>query len=78
MITPNKLYTVVQQGPSHFNIVDANSGVFVNRIITQGKVISGPIVVGNRCTFVVEIGSGTKFGMIYSLPQGTMVNRYMV
>lgn len=74
----NKIYTVVQQSANHFNIVDANSGVYQNRITIQGKVISGPIVVGNRCTFVVENTPGSKFGLIYGLPQGTLVNRYMV
>lgn len=78
MNNPNKFYTVVQQGASHFNIIDAQSGTFVNRIVTQGEVISGPLVVGNRCTFVVQIGSGSKYGMIYSLPQGTIINRYVV
>jgi len=74
----NKFYTVVQQGPRIFNIIDAQTGVFVNRITTQGDVVSGPIVVGNRCTFVINNGPGSTFGMIYDLPRGTLVNRYMV
>jgi len=74
----DKIYTVVQKGPRLFNIVDANSGVFMNRIMTQGDVVGGPIVVGNRCTIMVQIGSDTRFGMIYSLPHGRMINRYMV
>lgn len=74
----DKIYTVVQKGPRLFNIVDANTGVFMNRIMTQGDVVSGPIVVGDRCTIVVQIGSGTKFGTIYGLPRGNMINRYMV
>lgn len=78
MNTPNKIYTVVQQGPTHFNVIDATSGTFVNRIVTQGEVISGPIVVGDRCTFVVQFPTGNKLGMIYSLPQGTIINRYVV
>ena len=78
MNTNDKIYTVVQKGPRLFNIVDANTGVFMNRILTQGDVVSGPIVVGNRCTIVVQIGSGTKFGTIYNLPQGNIINRYLV
>lgn len=78
MNSPNKIYTVVQQGPSHFNIIDATTGSFAGRIMPQGEVVSGPVVVGDRCTIVVKIGSGTKYGTIYSLPQGSIINRYMV
>jgi hypothetical protein len=77
-MTTSKLYTVVQVSPNHFNIIDASTGAFVNRITLQGTLMSGPIVVGNRCTVVVEFGGGSKFGMIYNLPDGALVNRYSV
>ena len=77
-MTTSKIYTVVQSGPNHFNIIDTSTGAFVNRITVQGTLLSGPIVVGNRCTMVVEFGGGSKFGMIYSLPQGSLVNRYAI
>ncbi len=78
MNTPNKIFTVVQQSQNHFNIIDAQTGTFVNRIVTQGDILSGPIVVGDRCTFVIQMDKGQTIGMIYSLPQGTLLNRYMV
>lgn len=78
MNTPNKIFTVAQQGPNHFNIIDASTGAFVNRIVTQGDILSGPIVVGDRCTFIVKMGNGESIGMIYGLPQGTLINRYVV
>ena len=77
-MTTSKIYTVVQSSPNHFNIIDTSSGAFVNRISVQGTLLSGPIVAGNRCTMVVEFGGGAKFGMIYSLPEGALINRYSI
>jgi len=74
----NKIYTVVQAGPNHLNIIDTSTGGFVNRITLQGELVSGPIVVGNRCTLVVEYPGNARFGMIYNLPAGTLQNRYAV
>ena len=72
----NKTYTVTQTSPNTFNIIDMSNGTVINRIITQGQVVSGPIVVGERCTFVVETGPNQRMGMIYGLPTGTVINRY--
>jgi len=77
-MTTSKLYTVVQASANHFNIIDVTTGGFVNRITIQGTLLSGPIVVGDRCTLVVEFPGGQKFGMIYGLPSGSLMNRYSV
>ena len=73
----NKAYTVTQVSPNSFNIIDISNGSVSGRIITQGSVVSGPIVVGDRCTFVVETGPNRRMGMIYSLPGGSIINRYL-
>jgi hypothetical protein len=72
------MYTIIQQSSNHFNIIDLSTGVFVNRITAPGTVVSGPIVVGNRCTIVVDNNNGNKMGIIYSLPQGNIIDRYAV
>ena len=72
------MFTVIQQGEKQFNIINLDTGVFVNRIIPPGKVLSGPVVVGNRCTIVIDDTNGNTIGLIYSLPQATIINRYVV
>ena len=74
----DKLYTVVQKDKNLFNIINAETGTVVNRIILSGEIMNGPIVVGDRCTFIVETGPNQRLGMIYKLPNGTIINRYPV
>ena len=74
----NKLYTVVQKEKNIFNIINAETGTVLNRIILAGEIVGGPIVVGDRCTFVAETGPNQRLGMIYKLPNGTIINRYPV
>jgi hypothetical protein len=71
------IYTVSQLSKQTYNIIDAEKGTIVNRLILQdGEALSGPIVVGDRCTFIVKTGPSQQFGVIYSLPKGTIINKF--
>lgn len=71
-------YTVSPYTDKLYNIVDAEKGTIVGRIVIQdGQVSSGPIVVGDKCTFVVSTGANQRVGYIYSLPKGTVINRFV-
>lgn len=72
------IFTVSLDRANTFNIINAETGVIVNRIITTGEVVSGPIVVGDKCTFVIQSTPTQKTGVIYKLPNGTIINRYIV
>jgi len=73
-----KLYTVSSISPGTIHIIDASSGAFVNRITYTGELVNGPIVVGDKCTFVVELPSKQKLGRIHKIPTGHLINQYPV
>lgn len=74
----SSVYTVSPYTDKLYNIIDAEKGTIVNRIVIQdGSVTSGPIVVGDRCTFIVSTGANQRVGYIYSLPKGTIINRFV-
>ena len=74
----SNIYTVALDKNNTFNIINAETGSIMNRIITTGEVISGPIVVGDKCTFIIQSTPSQKSGVIYKLPNGTLINRYIV
>lgn len=74
----SNIYTVALDRDNTFNIINAETGSIMNRIITSGEVISGPIVVGDKCTFIIQSTPSQKSGVIYKLPNGTLINRYIV
>jgi len=72
------IYTVAPYSDSVYNIIDAEKGTVVNRIVIHdGTVSSGPIVVGDRCTVTVATGDNQHVGYIYSLPKGTVIKRFV-
>jgi hypothetical protein len=72
------IYTVSPYTDKVYNIIDAEKGTIVNRIVIHDGIVStGPIVVGDRCTFVVNTGNNQQVGYIYSLPKGTVINRFV-
>lgn len=73
-----KLHTVSLHTPGTLHIVDAKTGALVNRITYPGELINGPIVVGDKCTFVTQLTNGGKLGRIHKIPTGALVNQYPV
>jgi len=68
-------YTAQFNGRNTINIIDLRKNSVVNRTTFQGTVINGPIVVGDRCTIVVEDGK-LKKGIVIKLPSGSVVDRF--
>jgi hypothetical protein len=73
-----KLYTVSPISPGLLHIIDAANGTLVNRIVYTGELINGPIVVGDKCTFVIQLPSKQKLGRIHKIPTGHLLNQYPV
>jgi hypothetical protein len=68
-------YTAQFNGKNTINIIDLRKNAVVNRSTFQGQLLNGPIVVGDRCTIVVEDGK-TKRGLVIKLPSGAVVDRF--
>ena len=74
----NKIYTVVPTSGNKMNIINANNGTVANSFTFQGILINGPVVAGDKCTYVVRLNNGESRGFIRKLPQGVVVNSFKV
>ena len=70
-------YTVSYSGQNVINVIDLRKNATINRVTFQGTVLNGPIVVGDRCTIVVQDGT-VKKGLVIKLPGGNIVDRFTV
>ena len=68
-------YTVSHSGKNIINIIDLRKNATINRVTFQGTLLNGPIVVGDRCTFVTKVGNVSK-GVVVKLPSGAIVDRF--
>lgn len=71
------IYSAILANPTKINIIDVTSGRVLNSISITGKLINGPIVVGDKCTIVVD-SNGSRKSNIYSLPVGRLLQTYQV
>tara|TARA_R100000805_G_C3601395_1_gene102074 strand:- start:116 stop:352 length:237 start_codon:yes stop_codon:yes gene_type:complete len=78
MMTDDKIYTVSTAGKGRVNIIDATTGVVVNHFTYQGEIIQGPNVTGNKTSYIVEYPNGEKKGFLRKLPQGVVINSFVV
>jgi len=69
-------YTVHDTGQGYVKVVDADKGVQVGTIAPRGKVLTPPIVNGDRASFVVEQPNGEKLGCVHKLPSGQLINQF--
>lgn len=70
------MYTVSVEGPKLLKIIKLEGGITTNHIQLQtGEIDGSPIVLGDRCTFVVRDGN-QRIGMIYKIPQGTFITNF--
>ena len=76
-MTQSKAYSVVLSTTNKLNIIDVVSGRVLNSIHINGQIINGPIVVGDKCTVVVD-KSGNRSGSIYTLPSGRLTQTFNV
>tara|TARA_R110002051_G_C8447373_1_gene456163 strand:+ start:355 stop:591 length:237 start_codon:yes stop_codon:yes gene_type:complete len=72
----NKLYSIAIATPRKINIIYAHNGVVVNNFQINGDIVSGPLVVGNNCTYIIKTPSGQRQGFVRMLPSGAIVNRF--
>lgn len=77
-MNPNKIYSVSPSTSGRLNVIDATNGRIINHIQYPGEIVTGPIVVGDKCTLVVQNQYNQKSGRIYRLPQGTLHQTYTV
>lgn len=77
-MNPNEIYSVTPGSPGKLNVINATTGSILNIIQYDGDIVSGPIVIGDKCTLVVQNKYNQKSGRIYRLPQGTIHQTYNV
>jgi|SaaInlStandDraft_2_1057019.scaffolds.fasta_scaffold85075_2 hypothetical protein len=75
-MTEKELYSIAIAGPRKINVIKARNGVVVNSFQINGEIVSGPLVVGNNCTYVIQVPSGQKQGFVRLLPSGAVVNSF--
>ena len=76
-MSETKVYSVTLGSGKRLNIIDVTSGRTVNNIMYDGDILTGPIVVGDKCTLVTIKGTIRK-GHIYNLPTGRLAQTYVV
>jgi hypothetical protein len=59
-------------------IVDIDKGSVVGNISPRGKLISMPLVFGEKVSFAVQSEDGQVFGTVHSLPDGEEINKFRV
>ena len=74
----SKFYTVHDTGQNMLKVIDADSGAQAGMISPRGKLVTPPIVNGDRVSFVVEASDGTKLGTVHKLPSGQLINQFRV
>lgn len=65
------IYTVIVDG-ENLKCIDTSCGANVGSINIVGSVISGPVVIDDRCTVVFDNYMGRK-GKVFKLPSFNVV-----
>ena len=71
------VYSVTLGSNNKLNIIDAVSGRILNNIHFTGNLINGPVVVGDKCTLVVD-NNGKRKGQVHQLPTGRLTQTFQV
>jgi hypothetical protein len=74
----DKIYTVAIAGANRMNIINANNGTVAHSFTFPGTISSGPVVAGDKCTYVVRLSNNEQRGFIRKLPQGVVVSSFKV
>ena len=74
----DKIYSVAITGANRMNIINANNGTVANSFTFPGTITSGPVVAGDKCTYVVRLSNNEQRGFIRKLPQGVVVSSFKV
>tara|TARA_A100001015_G_C14939122_1_gene691794 strand:+ start:727 stop:957 length:231 start_codon:yes stop_codon:yes gene_type:complete len=71
------VYSVTLSNTNRLNIIDAVSGRIMNNIQFTGTLINGPVVVGDKCTLVID-NNGKRKGQVHQLPTGRLTQTFQV
>ena len=71
------VYSVTLGNQNRLNIIDAVSGRVLNNIQFTGTLINGPVVIGDKCTLVID-NNGTRKGQVHQLPTGRLTQTFQV
>jgi hypothetical protein len=78
MMNDSEIYTVAIAGANKMNIINASNGTVYHSFTFVGSLQTGPVVAGDKCTYVVQLNNGEKRGFIRKLPQGVVVASFKV
>lgn len=73
----SKGYSVHQSSGNTLSIVDIQKNTVINRSTFRGMLTNGPIVVGDRCTYITT-EAGKQKGYVMKLPSGAVIDRFIV
>ena len=73
-----KIYTVAVAGGNKMNVVDASNGTIATSFTFPGTLVTGPVVAGDKCTYVVRLTNNEQKGFIRKLPHGVVVASFKV
>ena len=59
-------------------IIDIEEGTMEGRLAARGRLISHPLVYGNKVAFAIQRPNKDKIGAIHSLPDGQLVNQFRI
>ena len=61
----SKVFSVTLSSNTRLNIIDVVSGRVLNNIQITGRLVNGPIVVGDKCTIVTDSNGTLKLSLIH-------------
>ena len=59
-------------------IIDVEQGTMEGRLAARGRLVSHPLVYGNKVAFAVQRPNKDKIGVIHSLPDGQLINQFRI
>ena len=73
-----KIYTVALAGSNKMNIINASNGTIFASFTFPGTLVTGPVVAGDKCTYVVKLSNNEQKGFIRKLPHGVVTASFKV
>lgn len=73
----SEILTAILDGESTIKIINPITGATKQQVSLQGRVVNGPIVVGDNCTVTIEKGSNRE-AIVFALSSGSIVNTFSI
>lgn len=73
----NEILTAVQDNPRRITVFNAVTGATINILQLDGDLLSSPIVVGDACTFTVQLPN-TKESRTHNMRTGALINKFVI